>query len=201
MSSVSEMLAKDYFEAMGFFVYQPIKYQVMARAKQPGEEIDLVVHNPAVLEQVIPENMIWGAAELKRISRAVVGVCGWHTERISQAILESAPEIVRFTHPDVMKTSQRILGEGPVAKILCLPDLPASRPLRKTALDTLRGKGIDGVLLFRTILLELTDWIDAQKSYEKSDLLQLLRILKNHDVLKDAQMDLFREKRRKTREP
>ncbi|MFH0879070.1 MAG: hypothetical protein V2A34_05110, partial [Lentisphaerota bacterium] len=167
---------------------------------QPEEEMDLLVSNPSVAEHIVAEEMIWGSPELRRISRAIVGVCGWHSERIGSATLELAPELVRFAHPDILKVASRALGEGPVARILCLPDLPASRPLRKAALDALRSKGIDGVVLFRTILCELSSWIDVQKTYEKSDLLQMLRILKNYDMLKDAQMELSYKKHRKLQE-
>jgi hypothetical protein len=196
MSAVSDTIVKEYFENLGFFVRQPRKYQVVARSKQVDEEIDLMVFNPTVQEQHIPEQPIWGFAELQHISRAVVGLRGWHTERFSPAILETSPEIYRFASVDALKNVTRIMGEGPVAKILCLPDLPASKPLRKAALDILKSKGIDGVILFRTILIELAESVDAQKMYERSDLLQTMRILKNYDLLKDGQMDLFRVKRR-----
>jgi hypothetical protein len=33
--------------------------------------------------------------------------------------------------------------------------------------------------------------VDVSKNYEKSDLLQILRILKTYDLLKEAQLDLF----------
>ena len=36
-----------------------------------------------------------------------------------------------------------------------------------------------------------------KKTYEKSDLLQILRILKNYDLLKSGQMDLFAPSRRR----
>ncbi|OGV41385.1 MAG: hypothetical protein A2X46_16280 [Lentisphaerae bacterium GWF2_57_35] len=196
MSAVSDTIVKEYFENLGFFVRQPRKYQVVARPKQADEEIDLMVFNPAVSEQSIPEQPLWGSAELRHISRAVVGLRGWHTERFSPKILETSPEIYRFAGVEAMKMVSGIMGEGPVAKILCLPDLPASKPLRKATLEILKSKGIDGVILFRTILLELSESVDAQKSYERSDLLQTLRILKNYDLLKYGQMDLFRMKRR-----
>ncbi len=196
MSSVNDAIVKDYFELNGLFVLQPRKYQVMARSKQAEEEVDLMVFNPSVTEQVIPEQALWGAAELRSIARAVVGVRGWHTERFSASVLETAPEIVRFASNESLKKVSSVLGEGPIAKILCLPDLPASKSLRKEALEVLKAKGIDGVILFRTLLIELAESVDVQKVYEKSDVLQLLRILKNYDLLKDAQMDLFRMKRR-----
>ena len=95
-----------------------------------------------------------------------------------------------------MRHAERIAGSRDLARILCLPQLPASDSLRENTLDMLRQKGVDGVLLFRTMLLELIDSVDKNRNYEKSDLLQIVRILKNYDLLKDRQMYLFGRKRR-----
>jgi len=195
MSTVSEWIVREYFETQGFLVRQPWKYQVSARPKQVEEEVDLLVFNPSAAEHRVAESPVWGTTELRHIARAIVSVRGWHTERFSPALIAKSPEIVRFADSGALKTAVRDLGPGPVARILCVPDLPASRAMSSRTLEVLREKGIDGVLLFRTMLLELAAHVDAQKNYEKSDLLQILRILKKHDLLKDAQMDLFRKSR------
>ena len=194
MSAVSEWIVREYFESLGFLVRQPRKYQISARRKQVEEEIDLLVVNPAVVEQKVPEASLWGANDLKHVSRAIVSVRGWHTDRFSPAVIELYPQIFRFIDSAAMKNTVRDLGAGPVAKILCLPELPASASLRDKALSLFREKGIDGILMFRTMLLELVEHVDANKNYEKSDLLQILRILKNYDLLKGAQMDMFRRR-------
>jgi hypothetical protein len=204
MSAVSEWIVREYFESLGFLVRQPRKYQVSARPKQVEEEVDLLVVNPAVAEQKVPDSNLWGASDLKHVSRAIVGVRGWHTERFSPAVIELSPEIFRFADSTAMKNTVRDLGPGPVAKILCLPELPASPDMRDKALALFKEKGIDGVIMFRTMLLELAEHVDVNKNYEKSDLLQMLRILKNYDLLKGAQMDLFRKspaKRKSKAEP
>lgn len=199
MSAVSEWIVREYFETQGFLVRQPWKYQVSARPKQVAEEVDLLVVNPSAAEHRIPESPVWGAAEIRHVARAIVSVRGWHTERFSPARLAKSPDIVRFTESGALKTAVHDLGPGPVARILCVSDLPASRSMSHRTLELLREKGIDGVLLFRTMLLELLAHVDTQKNYEKSDLLQMLRILKKHDLLKDAQLDLFRKSRARAR--
>jgi hypothetical protein len=198
MASVNEQIVREFFESLGFLVNQPRKYQVMARAKQAEEEVDFVVLNPnATPDAALPPLDVWTAADLRQVSRAVVGVRGWHSERFSPAKLTVEKELFRLADSVVMQKAHRQLGAGPVAKILCLPDLPASGPMRHKSLDMLREGGIDGILLFRPMLLDLVRCVDAQKNYERSDLLQVLRILKAHDLLKDAQLDLFRSGRRK----
>jgi len=191
---MSEWIVREYFEALGFWVRQPRKYAVAARAKRPDEEVDLLVFNPKVKKQAAPRGLLWSSAEVARITRAVVGVRGWHTDRFSQAVLERAPEVYRFAADDVAEQVALEFGAGPVMKILCLPGFPASDASKYKALEILREKGVDGVLPFRTMLLELVSHVEANRSYEKSDVLQLLRILKCYDLLKGPQLELFRGK-------
>lgn len=200
MSAISETLVREYFEALGFYVRQPVKYQVMARTKTAEEEVDLLVVHPDRAGNTLPGESLWGAAELRKISQAVVGIRGWHTERFTPALIEHVPEICRFAQPDTVDRLPRLRGEAPMARILCLPDLPASRTLRKQAIALLHEKGIDGIIPFRTVLSELVARIDVQKTYEKSDVLQVLRILKRYDLLRDAQLELF-VKRARRRSP
>jgi hypothetical protein len=195
MSAVSEIIVREYFEGLGFLVHQPRKYAVAARAKRPEEEIDLLVVNPQVEEHVVPDEIMWSASELKGISRAIVGVRGWHTDLFSPAMLDDTPEIFRFAEEGSAKSFLPILGPGPVAKILCLPGLSASDSLKARSKEILKARGIDGVLSFPTMLMELTAMVEVSKNYEKSDLLQVLRILKNYDLLKGPQLELFRRKK------
>lgn len=44
------------------------------------------------------------------------------------------------------------------------------------------------------MLAELIDRVDVNRNYEESDLLQVIRLLKNYDFVRSKQMDLF-EKR------
>ena len=196
MASVNEWIVREYFETLGFFVIQPNKHQVVARHKHDVEEIDLLITRPGQAGVFKPpKEVIWGADHLADVQRAVVSIRGWHTDRFSPATLKKNPEIFRFTELPVTKEARKILGPGSVTKILCLSDLTASAELHAETVLMLRENGVDGVLSFRTMLQELIDHLDTSKNYEKSDLLQILRILKTYDLLKDAQLDLFSKKR------
>jgi hypothetical protein len=200
MAAVNEWIVREYFEFLGFFVIQPRKYQVPGRAKKAEEEIDLIVCNPGVANQKLPEHLVWTGKDLSGVARAVVGVRGWHTERFSANTFEQAPDILRFSDADVLRLAQRRFGSERVAKVLCLPQLPASPELREQSLAFLQSRGIDGVLLFRTLLQELVALIDVNKNYEKSDVLQTIRILKAYGLLTvERQMDLFERKKRPPR--
>ena len=197
MSAVSEWIAREYFEALGFYVQQPVKYQVAARRKRMEEEVDFLLCRPVNAddqEEPLPAHVLWTTSDMRAVRRAVVGVRGWHTDRFSPSLMEEHPEIFRFANERVLQ--KMVPGPGRVARILCLPDLPATKKLAARAQDMLRENGIDGVLLFKTMLIELTARIDENKSYEKSDLLQILRILTSNDLIKGAQLELFSGRKR-----
>jgi hypothetical protein len=198
MASVNEWVVREYLEALGFLVRQPRKYQVVARSKALHEEVDLLALNPSAKSGApFPDEMLWGARELAQVAGAIVAVRGWHSEKFTAAMLASSPEVYRFVEPDSVRVATTELGIGNPAKILCMADLPTDADQRAEALEFLRSRGIDGVILFRPMLLELVERVDIKKTYEKSDLLQILRILKNYDLLRSGQMDLFRPSRRR----
>lgn len=194
MSAINEQIAREYFEAHGFFVRQPHKYVVMARNKRPSEEIDLVIVKPAQADHDVPADILWTGRHLSGIARAVVSVRGWHTERISVQALQNFPQLFRFAMPDAVASVRSLLGDAPVARIICLPDLPTATTARKDALAVLRERGVDGVVLFPTMVRELAAWLETSNNYEKSDVLQMLRIVKNYDLFREDQLELFRAK-------
>ncbi len=196
MSGVNETIAREFFEELGFLVQQPRKYTVAARPKRADEEVDLLILNPGVAETRLPDRLIWSAADLAGVVRGIVRVLGWHTDRFSPAMLETKPEVFRFAEPEAVRRISAQLGEGPLAKILCLPGLSHSDELKQRTLAILKERGIDGVLSFPFMLQELVRRIEVSKSYEKSDLLQVLRILKSYDLIKSPQLELFRGRKR-----
>lgn len=192
MASVNEWIVREYFETLGFFVIQPNKHQVVARHKHDAEEIDLLITRPGQAGVFsVPKEVVWSSDHLADVQRAIVSIRGWHTDRFSPATLKKNPEIFRFTELPVTKEARKILGPGSVVKIMCVSDLTASADLHEETLAMMRENGVDGVLSFRTMLQELMDHLDTSKNYEKSDLLQILRILKTYDLLKEDQLDLF----------
>lgn len=201
MASVNEQIVRVFLEQLGFMVRQPRKYQIISRPKTAVEEIDLVALRPTTpASQLWPNTPIWGATELLNVRCAVFAVRGWHSERFSPAILARSPDVYRFASPEASRAAEaEFPGETP-AHVLCIADLPADAALRNETVSFLQKNGVDGILLFRPMLRALIDRIDVKKSYEREDVLQLLRILKCYDFLKDAQMDLF-GKRRYVRPP
>ena len=201
MSAIDEEIVREYFEQSGFFVRQVRKYQVQARRKREGEEIDLLVFNPGWRRGLRKPDFFLFAKELPFLHRAVVSVRGWHTGVFTPATLKSSPEIFRFLEEKVLKQAERLFpapesGEGGpgLTRVLVLPGLPTAEPYRSQSVALLKERGVDGIVSFRTMLLDLIARVEVNQSYSKSALLQVIRILKNYGLLADQQMEMFAEK-------
>lgn len=198
MSAISETIVREYFELHGFFVRQQRKY--VAPSRREEDEADFFVWNPNRQPGDSPLPFILSDGDLKSIARAMIVVKGWHTETFSPAVLANAPEIFRFVEPVALKRATQMFGDdSPLLRVLVVPALPQSTEAREQSIGLLRDKGIDAVIPFRTMLAELIAKIETNRNYQKSDLLQTLRILKNYDFFKDPQLELFKPKRARRR--
>ncbi len=198
MSAIDEGIVREYFEQNGFLVRQVRKYQVQARRKTGDEEIDLLVYNPSWQRGERKPDFFLFSNELPLVHRAMIAVKGWHTGVFTPNMLKSSPEIFRFLEDNVMKEATRFFpaaeaaeeGEDQLTKILVLPSLPTQEPFRSQSIAMLKERGVDAIISFRSMLLDLIEKTEINRNYGKSDTLQVIRILKNYDLLKDAQMDL-----------
>jgi hypothetical protein len=59
----------------------------------------------------------------------------------------------------------------------------------------LRVRGVDAVVMFGTVLANLVAATEPNRDYQKSDLLQTIRIFKHYDFFREPQMELFRSRR------
>jgi len=199
MSAIDEGIVREYFEQNGFLVRQVRKYQVQARKKTGDEEIDLLVYNPSWQRGARKPDFFLFSNELPLVHRAMIAVKGWHTGVFTPNMLKSSPEIFRFLEDNVMKEATRFFPaaeaadeEGdPLTKILVLPSLPTQEPFRSQSVAMLKERGVDAIISFRSMLLDLIEKTEINRNYGKSDTLQVIRILKNYDLLKDAQLDLL----------
>lgn len=212
MSAIDEGIVREYFEQNGFLVRQVRKYQVQARKKTGDEEIDLLVYNPAWQRGSRKPDFFLFSNELPLVRRAMIAVKGWHTGVFTPNMLKSSPEIFRFLEDNVLKEATRFFpsadaGEegDDLTKILVLPSLPTQEPFRSQSVAMLKERGVDAIISFRSMLLDLIEKTEINRNYGKSDTLQVIRILKNYDLLKDAQLDLLSERSitgpRKTKSP
>ena len=197
MSAVNESVVREYFESLGFLSTQPRKQGGAGKRAADAVDVDLLFANPMARVHRIPEGMVLTTEDLRQIQRAVVGIRGGHADRFYAHHIDGEPELLAFAGPRGEQAAVARLGPGPVARILCVPRLPASDDLREKLLTMLRARGVDGVLTFQSMLAELIATIDMAQSYEKSDLLEVLRMLKCYDLVHNGQLELFRAPRRR----
>jgi hypothetical protein len=196
VAAVSETIVREYFELHEFLIRQHRKYIV--QTKREEDDIDFFVLNPKPQQRECEPPFVLSSPDLAFVERAIVVVKGWHTEIFSPAVLAKSPEIFRFVEPKVFKQAARAFGEeGATMKILVVPALPHGAQAREESIALLRSKGIDAVIPFRTMLADLVEHIEVNRNYQKSDLLQVIRILKNYDFFKEPQMELFKSKRKR----
>lgn len=199
MAGVDELIVREYFEMNGFLVRQLRKYQVHSRAKRSEEELDLIVYNPTFKADNRKPNLLLFSSELPLIQRAVVVVKGWHSQKFTPATLRSSSEIFKFLEKDVLKQAEGLFDMeekqveqmGSFLKILVIPGLPTHEPHKSQSIDLLKKSGIDAILSFRSMLQDILGKVEVNHNYQKSDMLQILRLLKNYDMIKSPQMDLF----------
>jgi hypothetical protein len=192
MSAVSETIVREYFELHEFLVRQHRKYVGQTR-REEDDDIDFFVLNPQPQAPAAALPFVLGSPDLAYIERAIVVVKGWHTETFSSAVLAHAPEIFRFVEPKVFQQAARAFGKaGEPLKILVVPALPQATDAREESIALLRSKGIDAVIPFRTMLADLVSETQVNRNYQKSDLLQIIRILKNYDLMREPQLELFK---------
>lgn len=204
MSAIDEGIVREYFEQNGFLVRQVRKYQVQSRRKHSDEEIDLLVYNPSWQRDGRKPDFFLFSTELPFLHRAVVAVKPWHTGVFSAAMIKGSPEILRFLEDEVLQEVSRLfppddandVGGEPPAKILVLPGLPTQEPYRSQSVALLKERGVDGIISFRAMLLDLISKVEVNRNYRKSDTLQIIRILKNYDLLSGPQLDLLSSDRR-----
>jgi hypothetical protein len=204
MAGFDENIVREYFELNRFFVRQLRKYQVQTRKKKVEEEIALAVHNPGVPAGEAETGFQLFSADMLKIRCAVVVVKGWHSSHFTPAMMKSSSRIFDYLKKDVLNKTDQYFDfeeapfddeaspeQGACKKILVLPGIPTSDPQRSEAIALLQENGVDGIITFSTILENLLRNVEVNHSYRKSELLQLMRVLKLYDMVKEPQMNLF----------
>ena len=197
MSSVSETFVREFFELHGFLVRQQRKF--IGKTRKAGDDINFIVLNPQPDKDNETLPFVLSSSDLPKITRAVVVVKGWHTESFSPSVLANAPGIFKFVQPKAFKQAADIFGDDEsIERILVVPALPKDKAVRQESIELLKSSGIDGILSFNTILSTLIDRIETNRNYQKSDLLQVIRVMKNYGFFRENQLELFQSKKRKS---
>lgn len=86
---------------------------------------------------------------------------------------------------------------GPFLRLVCLPGLPGTEKLRDQVIELLRSANVDGIFITRAMLEHLLRRAEENRDYRGSLPLQFLRMLKVYEVVKDPQLELFEDGKRR----
>jgi hypothetical protein len=170
LTDVNEEIVRQYFELKGYFVQTDVLYlkpkgQTGKKSSGYGD-IDLIVTNP------------------KTGDKAIVGVSGWHTERITLSYVDDwGGRLFSFVEPLALEKASQILGTKKFRKILVVSRLGARESSKTAFIEKAKKKGVDEIVEFPIILKGLIKLIKTEPSYD-SEVLQTLRLLKIYDLLK-----------------
>lgn len=203
MSQFDENLVREYFELNGFFVRQLSRYAPKPKKRMEDGLLDLLMVNPTFKET----NSQLGsfqlfAGEVALLPSAYVVIKGWRASKFTPATLKSNARTLDFIKKEVVGKATSLFDlEEPFSeefhafsnykRILVLPHLPTSDPQRSECIRMLQDCGVEGVITFGTILEKILRSVDVTPSYQRSDLLQLVRVLKIYDMIRQPQLQLF----------
>lgn len=199
MQRVEEAIVSEYFEQNGFLV-RPLRKSRGQTKKGLDEGLDLYVRNMVPLEGSRDPNFLLFSSELRYLESAIVCVRGWFSDKAALASMTGGAEILKHLESNVFKKVEKWFAYDPAVtfgtrvlpkKILVAPVFPTHEPHRSQCIELLREKGVDGIVSFKSMALDLVDRVDTKQIYDKSDLLQTLRVLKTYDLIKDSQMNLL----------
>ena len=199
MATVNDQIVREYFELHGFLVRQIRKH--VSPSSEEEEESDFWIRNAAKVNKTSVKSPYFSHHNIRKVDCALVFVKPWHTETFTHGAIEKDQELSkRLAHsmegnePEF----QTWMDQQPL-KILILSKLPKSKVAREKATSQIHEKGFDGVLTFDQILSELLDHVSVNRNYQRSDLLQVLRVLKNYGLVRPLQLELFGNSKPKRR--
>ncbi|MCH2036602.1 MAG: hypothetical protein MK120_06600, partial [Puniceicoccaceae bacterium] len=200
MSGFDENIVREYFELNGFFVRQVPKYSIQSRKKSFNEVVALLINKPDVIKEQTITNFQLFSADMESIQKAVVVVRSWYLSEFSPELLKSSSKLFNFLKKNVFNQSEEYFSKesfendkiwesisNSYSNIIVLPGLPSNDPHRSESIEILKANGIDGIITYSTVLESLLRQVQANIIYQKSDLLQLMRILKIYNMVKDPQ--------------
>lgn len=198
MPLLDEAIVREYFEYYGFFTKTLRKACPQAKRTLADEGGALYVKNPAFAVGGREPAFTMFSSELKYIDSAVVCVRGWHEDKAALASTLDGAEITKYVETKILKKIDKwfdidLKGELGIDekpfKILVAPVFPMQEQYRRDVTHMLREKGVDAILSFKSMLVDLIDHVDTKEVYPKSETLQLIRMMKTFDLIKNSQLN------------
>jgi len=190
---VEEVVGREFFEGHGFFVRQVGAPSVGGKRTQSEEPENLLVYNPDMRPREGTLGFFIFATELMRVERALVSLGAL---ALVPGPLGTSSQIGRFVEQVVAKRGGEglFVSDNPditgALRLLVLPGFPTVEPHRGNCVKTLRAQGVDGVISFRAMLVDVVGRLEGKPS-GTGGFFDVVRLLRGYDLLKDLQLELF----------
>jgi len=187
VSDINFQLTREYFELNYFRVMTP--WQRRAHEGHGGDDGAQLFVDQA--EPVIDDEaglLLTGGA-VKSITRAVVEIRAWHSDRVYASDVEAHAVLCQFAQDGALEPARDYFRGEAFATILVISELPATEKARADALAAIQSRGVDHVIEFSELLRGLLERIDLSAVYGPSPTLHLLQLLKRYRLTRNSQLE------------
>lgn len=200
MNGLETTLVRAYFEGNGFLLRQRSLEPASARRRRTPAPVAWELSNPAPEPGETPPGFQLFSGDLRRLERAWAVHPGGEAGRFQPGLLRGGAPFVAWLRREVAEAAAAaflaLQQEDPApperSRILLLPALPAQDQVREESIALLREHGVGHVLTLRTILEFLLRAADPSADPSEATPLQLLRLLRAYDLVRDPQLELFK---------
>lgn len=200
MPILDEAIIREYLEQNGFLTRSLRKTRSQSKKTIKEEGLDIYASNPNFVDGVRAPSFLLFSSELRYVKSMVICIRGWHSDKAALASMSSGPDILKHLESSVLKKvktwidldgDREELVDDSALKVLVAPVFPRQEAYRRQCAAALREKGVDAIISFKSVLLDLIDRSDTKLVYPKSEAMQMLRVLKTFDLIKDSQMNFL----------
>jgi len=158
-----EEIVKTYFEIQGYFVRTNIRFKI----NKANSDIDLAIIHP------------------KTNDKAIISVKGWNRVFYAYYIknVTRRKGILRFISKEGIEKAEDVLDTNQFRRILVIQRLPKKKSARDEVIQFLKRQKIE-IILFSTILEKLIKHVKLNPDYPESNILESIRLLKFHKLIK-----------------
>lgn len=149
--------------------------------------------SPSPQPAPFPSSFYLYARDLDVVQAGTVLVRSWNQWQSKPERLKTGADYYRLIEKNIRKEPDHQQRNSPYL-VLLLPGFPVADPWKTRLKEYLTELNIHGVFSLRAILHDLTqrtEWIASQTGSGYTPALDLLRMLRFYDILKDPQLELF----------
>ncbi len=194
-----ESITIDYFETNGFLVRTSSS---LFGRQADGFFPSLMVRN--LKEEELQERMMfnfqWFSSDILKTKRAVVSLVGESLFDIGNRVLRQDKRLIQNLKKCITaRNAPRFPWEEHALEedmrghthLVLLPLFPAVEPGYSQLCDLLASRGVAGVMTLRTLLDNLMQQLEVLEPERLTPRLKLLKLMKQMELLKVPQLDLF----------